>query len=180
MSYKFLFAMMILAFLFGSSESLYGQSTATATQIEEMNKIGFLQGEWRGEGWIMLGPNRRETFKQTEVVQSKLDGVTLLIEGLGKSKDGSERVIHNALAIVSYDSQKKSFRFSAYKADGLAIDAEATISQNALVWGFKDQRGVTRFTIRLTEKGEWNEVGEFNPDGKNWYKFFEMTLQHVK
>jgi hypothetical protein len=37
-----------------------------------------------------------------------------------------------------------------------------------------------RFTVRLNEKGQWFEVGEFSRDGKAWQKFFEMTLERVK
>lgn len=156
------------------------QAPSPAMQIEEMKKAGFLVGEWRGEGWILLGQNQRETFKQSEVVQSKLSGLTMVIEGLGKSNDGKERIVHNALAVISYDAEKKSYRFSAYQANGQAIDAEAKVSNNTLEWGFKTQRGTTRFIITLTEKGEWHEVGDITMDGKNWFKFFEMTLQRVK
>ena len=181
MAYRILFMIVLtVVSLEGISQTTFAQAPSPTAQLEEMKKINFLEGQWRGEGWIMLGPNHKETFKQSEVVQSKLGGVTILVEGLGKSTDGSERVVHNALAVISYDQQKKGYRFSAYKADGQAIDAEATFSKDALVWGFKDQRGATRFTIKLTEKGEWNEVGEFSPDGKNWFKFFEMTLQRIK
>ena len=37
-----------------------------------------------------------------------------------------------------------------------------------------------RFTMNLSEKDKWSEIGEFSQDGKNWMKFFEMTLQRVK
>jgi hypothetical protein len=170
----------LLSFLFAISASAQAQAPSPAAQIEEMKKINFLAGEWRGEGWIMLGPNKRETFKQSETVQSKLGGLTFVVEGLGKSLDGSERVVHNALAVISYDLQKKGYRFSAYQANGQAIDAEAKIAKNTLEWGFQQQYGTVRFTIHLTEKGEWHEIGEITRDGNNWSKFFEMTLQKVK
>jgi hypothetical protein len=32
----------------------------------------------------------------------------------------------------------------------------------------------------VTEKGEWNEVGEFSRDGEKWMQFFEMTLTKVQ
>ncbi|MBI3651443.1 MAG: hypothetical protein HY231_10530 [Acidobacteria bacterium] len=180
MKIKFRFILMTAITLFVVSQSALAQEQTAATQIEEMKKVQFLQGEWRGEGWIMLGANRRETFTQTEVVQSKLDGVTLLIEGMGKSKDSSGRVVHHALAVVSYDPLKKGFRFSAYQATGVAVEAEAKISKDLLEWGFIQQGRTVRFTIQRNDKGEWHEVGMINPDGKNWYKFFEMTLQRVK
>jgi len=160
--------------------SAKAQAPSPAMQIEEMKKVNFLIGEWRGEGWIRLTQNNRETVKQSETVQSKLGGVTMVIEGLGKSTDGKERIVHNALAVISYDIQKKVHRVSTYQANGQAIEAEAKVGNNTLEWGFKSERGTVRFTIKLTEKGEWNEVGDFSPDGKDWFKFMEMTLQRVK
>jgi hypothetical protein len=169
-----------IAVVFGFLKSASAQAPSPTAQLEEMKKINFLVGEWRGEGWIQLGPNQRETFKQSETVQSKLNGLIIIVEGLGKSNDGKDHIIHNALAVISYDVQKKNYRFSAYRANGQAIDAEAKITDGALEWGFKDQRGTTRFTIKLNEKGAWYEVGDFSPDGKTWYRFFEMTLARVK
>lgn len=160
------------------------QSAGTSSAAE-MKKLDFLVGDWKGEGWIEMGPGGRSTFKQTESVQSKLNGTVVLIEGLGKGKvasTGQEGVIHNALAIISFDSRAKKFQFRAFRADGNFIDADMTAEANGLVWGFRDsQRNIEiKYTIKLTDAGQWNEVGEFSMDGKTWRKFFEMTLQRAK
>jgi len=48
-------------------------------------------------------------------------------------------------------------------------------------WGFQTpQGGRVRYTIKLTDQGDWFEIGEFSADEKNWRKFFEMTLQRVQ
>lgn len=158
--------------------------TPGAAQRAEMKKLDFLLGRWQGEGWIVLGRGERRAFKQTETVQSKLHGLLMIIDGLGKGKvPGSQEevVVHNAFAIASYDTEKKAFRWHAYRADGFVLDVDAAVSENSLVWGFRSpQGGDIRFTIRLTEKDQWHEVGEFSRDGKSWNKFFEMTLQRVK
>jgi hypothetical protein len=180
MKKNILLLMQISLFISICALSAKAQAPSPATQIEEMKKINFLIGEWRGEGWVMIGQNNRETARQIETVQSKLGGVTMVIEGLGKSTDGKERIVHNALAVISYDTKKKVHRVSTYQANGIAIEAEAKVGNNTLEWGFKNENGTIRFTIKLTEKGEWNEVGDFSPDGKNWFKFMEMTLQRVK
>ena len=152
------------------------------SQSEEMKKLDFLVGRWQGEGWIMLGPGQRRTFRQTESVQPKAGGTVLLIEGMGRSKDAANEgaTIHSAFAVVSYDRGAKVFRWRAYRADGNSIDTEAKVSENMLVWGFRDLRGETRFTTKLNEKGQWFEVGEFSRDGKTWQKFLEMILDRVK
>jgi hypothetical protein len=166
--------------------TLLAQTPAAATppQISEMKKLDFLVGQWKGAGWIEFGPGQRRTFTETENVESKLGGVVLLIEGLGKGKTGAsqeEVTIHNAFAFASFDKDAKIFRWRAYRADGSSIDTEAKVSENALVWGFHDPRaGEMRFTIKLNEKKQWFEIGEFSRDGQTWQKFFEMTLDRVK
>ncbi len=171
---------LLLLVAFTLSAKAQVPSQAPTTQMEEMKKLNFLVGEWRGDAWAMIGPNQRETAKQTETVQSKLNGLTLLVEGIGKTTDGKERIVHHAMAVISYDTVKKAHRVSAYLANGQSVDTEAKVGNNTLEWGFKRTDGTIRFTIKLTEKGEWHEVGEFSPDGKNWFKMMEMTLQKVK
>ncbi len=175
-----LFCTQILLLLVAFTLSAKAQTPAPTTQIEEMKKLNFLVGEWRGDAWAMIEQNKRETAKQTETVQFKLNGLTLLVEGVGKTTDGKDRIVHHAMAIISYDTVKKVHRVSAYQANGQAIEAEAKVGNNTLEWGFKRGDGTIRFTIKLTEKGEWYEAGDFSPDGKNWFKFMEMTLQRVK
>ena len=154
-----------------------------STQMDEMKKVSFLVGQWKGEGWIDVGQGQRR-FIETESVQSKLGGQVLLIEGLGHTNvDGKETgaTVHNAIALVSYDEKAKTFRFQAHQAGGRSIDSEAKVTDGALEWGFTDERaGTIRFTIKLTDSGKWFEIGEGSRDGKTWHKFFEMTLSRTK
>ena len=151
-----------------------------ATQMNEMKRVNFLVGQWKGEGWIDFGQGQRR-FTETESVQSKLAGQVLLIEGLGKTVvDGKETgtTVHNAIALVSYDEKAKTFRFQAHQAAGRSVDTEARVTDGALEWGFTDERaGTIRFIIKLNDAGKWFEIGEGSRDGKTWHKFFEMTLQ---
>jgi hypothetical protein len=156
------------------------EQTSKDAQLGEMKKLDWLVGSWKGNGWIQMGPQGRKEFTQTETVQSKLDGLVLVIEGQGKSNaDGS--VAHTALAFVSYDERAKTFRWRAFTAEGRQTDTEAKVGANVLEWGLQiSQRGQIRYTIKLDERGEWFEVGEMTQDGKTWQKFFEMTLQRQK
>ncbi len=156
----------------------------SASAADEMKKLDFLVGEWEGEGWVQMGPGKKEYVFQYESVQTKLGGKVLLIDGLGKRKleNGSVgEVVHEALAVVSWDDAKKVYRFEAYTVQQGNVDATLDVRENGAVWGFDTpQGGKVRYTITRTEKGEWNEVGEFSRDGTKWMKFFEMTLQKVK
>jgi hypothetical protein len=172
-----------LLFLLALPVVTLAQSPTAAAQRAEMKKLDFLLGQWQGEGWIMMGQGERRTFRQTETVQSRVDGLVLMVDGLGKDKTPGKEdvVVHNAFAVAAYDAQAKQFRWRAFRADGLVVDTDANVTENSLVWGLQAPRGgEVRFTIKLTDKGQWFEIGEFSQDGKTWQKFFEMTLQRVK
>ena len=174
-------AVLLLTAAAGSSP---GQPPAPAAQREAMKKLDFLAGQWKGEGWMEFAPGQRRTFKGTEVVQSKLDGLLLAVEGLHRGRvgdKGEEAVVHNAFALVSYDDKAKRYRFQAFTSRGNYEDAEAKVSEGQLVWGMKvPQFGDVRYTIKLDDKGRWFEIGEVSRDGKTWQQFFEMTLQRVE
>ena len=156
---------------------------ASRAHQEAMQKVAFLLGEWRGEGWIQVGAGERRTFTQSETVQSKLLGTLIQIEGLGKGKlggSGEEAIVHNAFAVISYDAKAGQYTFHAYQAQGQVTDATATISDNSLVWGFQSGPATIRFTIRINDKQQWVEVGEVSQDSKTFHQFFEMTLNRVK
>ena len=174
-------AVFLLTGVVGSSP---GQPpTGPAAQRDAMKKLDFLVGQWKGEDWMEFAPGQRRTFKGTEVVQGKLDGLLLAIEGLHRGQVGDKKeevVVHNAFALVSYDDKAKRYRFQAFTSRGNYEDAEAKVSEGQLVWGMKvPQFGDVRYTIKLDDKGRWFEIGEVSRDGKTWQQFFEMTLQRV-
>jgi hypothetical protein len=161
--------------------ALVGASGATAQEpkhVAEMKRLDFLVGRWQGEARYQMGPGQQQTVSQTEIVETKLGGAVLAVEGIGKA--GGERVVHHAFAVLAYDAKAGRFTLRAHKADGSVIDVEPQVGDRTLVWGFPDPRaGQIRYTVRLTERGEWHEVGEASRDGATWHKFMEMTLARV-
>lgn len=151
-----------------------------APEAAEMKKLNFLEGTWKGDSWIAMGPQRR-TSAVTESVQSRQNGRLLVIEGIGKRK--AERpedqvTVHDALGIIYYDATTKRYVFHAYR-EGAFIDSELKpIVDRKFEWGFREPRtgGRIRFTIDLTVPNRWLETGEFTSDEKTFQKFFEMTL----
>ncbi len=172
----------ILVCFCSSVSSVFSQEAQSVPSEHRtaMKSLDFLVGQWDGEGFIMFGPDDRRTFRQTETVERKVDGTVLVIEGLGKGKiagKGEEVTIHSAFAVISFDKEAKVYRWQAFKADGTSFDVQPQVSDRSIVWGFKDVRaGDIRFTIKLNDRGQWVEIGELSRDGKNWFKFFEMTL----
>jgi hypothetical protein len=150
-----------------------------------IKKLDYLVGKWTGEATITLGPAGKTTVKQTEDVQLKLDGTVLLVEGTGRGQlpmKAEEGVVFNALALVSYDAATKKYSINAHTKEGRSTTAELKPADKGFEWGFTDpQRGTqVRYTVTMTEKGEWHEIGDFSPDGKAWTRFFEMTLTKAK
>ena len=155
-----------------------------ATALEQMKKLDFLVGEWRGEGWVEYRPGQRVTVSVTESVQRRLGGEVLLVEGIGRNKIENEKAEvtgHDAIALMFFDSKTGTFRFQAHRARGLSVDTALNVTQGGFEWGFQDERaGTLRFTMKLTDKGQWFEIGEMSRDGKTWYKFVETKLERVK
>jgi hypothetical protein len=122
-------------------------------------------------------------FVETETVTPKRGGLALLIEGRGTQPPPAEAmVVHEALALLTYDADAQRYAFRAYQsARGTtnAVDADASLVDGALVWGFRPDPGASlsiRYTISVSAAGEWLEVGEVAPDGQTWQPFFQMTL----
>jgi uncharacterized protein DUF1579 len=155
-----------------------------ADNREAMKKLDYLTGRWKGDATATLGKDPRP-LKQTEDVQYKLDGVVLLVEGVGRGKlpgKDEDGVLFHALAVMSYDSQAKKYKVNAYRMEGQSVDADLTLTERGFIWGFKQaKRGVeVKYTMTFTPKDEWHEIGEYSLDGKTWTKFLEMKLTRVK
>ena len=155
-----------------------------AANRDALKKLDFLAGKWKGDATVIQGKDK-QTLQQTEDVEYRLGGTVMLVEGKGSGKlPGREKegLVFNALAVISYDPEAKRYAIKAYRAEGLSVDAILTLTDKGFVWGFVEPRRKTsvRYTMTLTDKGEWHEVGEYSPDGKAWTKFMEMTLSRVK
>jgi len=153
--------------------------TSTTTQQEEMKKMNSLVGNWKGEGWMVRPDGNRITFKQTERIQSKLGGMAILIEGEGKNME-DDRTFFQSLAIINYDEKNKRYRFISQTNLGTYAESEAKLIEGGIEWGLRiPEVGRIRYTIKLNEKGDWFEIGEYSSDEKSWEKFLEMTLKRV-
>lgn len=135
----------------------------------EISKLEFMTGKWEGTGWMMSRDGMKHEFDQTENIQFKIDGVVMLIEGLGKSNG---KVTHNAIALVSYNKEEKNYKFTSYLSSGREGSFKAELKNEKFQWYPNENM---RYIIWLNEKGQWHETGEYNRAGK-WFQFFEMIL----
>lgn len=138
-----------------------------------------LEGRWEGEGWIRRGPGEPHGILSEEIVESRLDGQILLIEGIHHSKDDPSLQVFHAFAVLSYDPAADTYRFRTHTEAGRGGDFEARVEDGAFVWGHRDGDRRVRYVLRI-EDDTWHEVGEFSQDGESWHQFFEMTVKRVK
>lgn len=140
---------------------------------EGLSQLSFLVGKWKGSGWMISQDRSRHTFEQTETIQFKLSETAILVEGLGTSEG---KVIHNAMAVITFNEKQGNFDFSSYLQNGQKGIYPGELANGIFTWQPTPQ---VRFVIQINEKGQWFEVGEYNT-GDQWYKFFEMTLDKIQ
>lgn len=156
----------------------FAQPPTGEVQRAAIKKLDFWVGTWKGTAKAFFGEQSRESTL-TETVQSKVGGTALLVEGLGKmTAEGQERVVHNAMAVVSWDEKSKTYRFKHYTMQGRSGESELKTVEGGFVWELREEGSpvVIRFTIKIDGK-TWHEVGEMTRDGKSWQKVIEFSLE---
>ena len=116
-----------------------------------------------------------------EVVERKLDGAVLLVEGLGtvSSPGAEDRVVHHALGIVSFDAASGRYTLRSYLATGQWGDFTLTPIEGGVQWTREVPGGRVRNTARYTSD-EWHEIGEFSRDGETWTQIMELRLKRER
>lgn len=151
----------------------FGQSFETdSISKSEVSKLHFITGKWKGKGWMMGADRKKAEFEQTEDIEFKLDSTAILILGVGRH-DGM--IIHNAMAIVSYNKEENNYTFQSYLQNGRKGEFKAALIDGKFYWYPNEHM---RYIIELNEKDQWYEIGEIK-QGEHWYQFFEMTLDRV-
>lgn len=165
------------------SNKIFAQPTEGVAK-EKMKPFAYWAGHWQGEGSIQMGPGPQKKSKVDEHLEFKLDGTVMLIEGIGKSVEGNEnKVVHHALAVLSFDQATNQYKFNSYLIDGRSTQAWLIIvEEGKYQWGFDIPNGKIKYSITVsTSEKTWNEIGEISHDnGATWMKFFEMNLKKVE
>ncbi len=149
-------------------------SDSAAAQREAMSKLSFLAGRWSGPVSIVRGLEGALHLTQTEQVQYKLDGLVLLVEGKSINTDG--KVLFSALATMAYDDSSHTYRFRAYN-DGHYVDTELSALDKGFSWSFAAGPAHITNTMRLTGKGEWQEVTDVAFGSTPPHRSVDMLLQ---
>lgn len=146
-------------------------------QRAAMIRLSFLVGRWSGEARILRGTGQPVELIQTEDAQYKLDGLILMIEGVGRSKSDGKLALQ-ALGFVSYDDEAGAYRMRAYN-DGRWLETEVKLAESGrgLTWGFALGEVTTSSVLCINDKGDWTEFTELTIGSQAPRKFMELTVR---
>ena len=148
-------------------------------QRAAMKKLGFLVGKWTGEAHLLHGPAESRELLQTEEAQYRLDGLILVIEGIGRTKSAGQPVIQ-ALGIISYEDDT-GYRMRAFN-NGRFLEAQVKLLEESpgMTWGFVLGEIRTNSVLRINESGEWAELAEITIGSEPPKKLLELTVRPQK
>jgi len=158
------------------------QTTATPNveaQRTAMKKLEILVGEWSGEATVLRGPGQFIDMAQTESAHFRLDGLVLMIEGVGRTKtDG--KVSLQALGLISFDDETGTYKMRAFN-DGRWLETEVKVGEggNSMSWGFALGQYKTATVLRINESGEWTEHGEITIGERPPQKMIDLKVRRI-
>ena len=170
-----LFSTLVVGPLSVSAQGPPNPAAMIAAQREGMAPLAYMDGVWRGPAWTILPSGEKHNITQTERIGPFLDGSVKVIEGRGYDPDG--KVTFNALGIISYDPDKKTYSMRSY-ALGRLGDFVVTPTADGYVWEIPAGPMTIRYTA-VVKEGTWHEVGDRVMPQKEPVRFFEMTLKRV-
>jgi hypothetical protein len=149
-------------------------------QREAIKKLGFLVGKWAGEARLLRGPTESVELIQTEEVQYKLDGLIVVIEGVGRTKSGAQPLLQ-AFGIISYDDETGTYCLRAFN-DGRYLETPLKLLEEGkgMTWGFALGEIRTNSVLRINEHGEWTELAEISIGSQAPKKLLELTVRPEK
>lgn len=132
------------------------RAATVSAQREAMQKLSFMDGEWRGPSWTETSNGRLELIL-TERIGTMLDGTIRMMSGRGYQADGS--VGYQALGIIDYNPSTRSYRFTTWSL-GSTQTFPFTIADDGFEWETPGPDGTRiRYRARIS-RGAWHEIGE--------------------
>jgi hypothetical protein len=152
----------------------------TESQRAAMKKLSFLAGKWTGEARILRGGGEPLELVQTEEAEYKLDGLVLMIEGIGCDKATGKAALQ-ALGVISYDDDAGTYQMRAFN-DGRYLETEVRLAENGkgMIWGFVLGDIRTSSVLRMNEKGDWTELHEITIGSEPPRKLMEVRVSPQK
>ena len=155
------------------------QTPNIEAQRTAMKKLSFLIGEWSGEASAARGPGIVLDLSQTEVAEFKLDGLVLMIEGVGRTKSDGKLALQ-ALGLITFDDVTGSYRMRAYN-DGRWLETEVKLLDDgkSLSWSFALGEISTASVLRINERGEWTEHADLTIGPRPPQKLMDLVVSRA-
>ena len=149
-------------------------------QRTAMRRLEFLVGTWAGEARITSGAGETTELAQREEAGYKLDGLILVIEGIGRTKSGVAPVLQ-AFGVISYEDETKTYRMRAFN-DGRFLEANVKLLEEGkgMAWGFALGEIKTKSVMRINEKDEWTELHEIIIGSQPPKRLMEIAVRRQK
>ncbi len=152
----------------------------TEAQRAAMKKLSFLVGKWTGEARIFRGVGESLELVQTEVAEFRMNGLVLMIEGIGcAAADGKPAL--QALGMISFDDESGTYHMRAFN-DGRYLETEVMLAENGIgmTWGFTLGEIKTSSLMRIGELGDWTELHEITIGSQPPRRFMEVRVSPRK
>ena len=148
-------------------------------QRTAMKKLEFLVGKWNGEARLRRGSDQWMDLHQSEEAQYKLDGLILVIEGIGRTKSDGRSILQ-ALGVISFDDETATYHIRAFN-DGRFLESEVKLlgQDKAISWGFALGQVATKSVLRINESGEWAELAEIQIGSEPPKTLLELTVRRI-
>lgn len=149
-------------------------------QRQAIQKLEFLIGKWAGEAHLLHGPTESVELLQTEEAHYKLDGLIVVIEGIGRTRAGSQPLLQ-AFGIISFDDERGTYHLRAFN-DGRFLESQVKLlaKGQGMTWGFTLGEVRTNSVLRINDRGEWTEFAEISIGSQPPKKLLELTVRKQK
>jgi hypothetical protein len=149
-------------------------------QCLAMKKLDFLVGSWLGEARVARAAGESTELMQTEEAKYKLDGLILVIEGVGRAQSSGAPMLQ-AFGIISYDDETKTYRMRAFN-DGRFLETKIRLLKEGkgMTWGFVLGEIKTKSVMRINENGDWTELHEITIGSQPPRKLMEVAVRRQR
>jgi hypothetical protein len=109
---------------------------------------------------ITRGAGETTELAQTEEAGYKLDGLILVIEGIGRANSGVAPVLQ-AFGVISYEDESNTYRMRAFN-DGRFLKTHVKLLEEGQGMAWRSVLGEikTKSVMRINENDEWTELHE--------------------
>jgi hypothetical protein len=175
--------------------TVLGQAPSSVVQ-EQIRKLDFLIGEWKGKGWMYrLDGSRSVELSQSTIVKRSKDGLNLSIKDTKRAGDMHivlgqpfpNTVLNYPMSLsatisVYYDEGAKLYFWRVETPAGRKSPFKARLTEPGVFqWKLEFPGSLSIITIKVTGEGEWHEIQElWMGDKDGWFKTQETILKKVK